>query len=65
MKFDARAKLLSVADFFFFLLPTKKRGGGGRGFGGHARRTLTVRALGDRDPLGRYGLVRSGIIRNG
>lgn len=67
MKFDARAKLLSVTDFFFFFYfsPTKKRGGGGRGFGGHARRTLTVRALGDRDPLGRYGLVRSGIIRNG
>lgn len=64
MKFDARAKLLIVADFFYFS-PTIKRGGGRRGFGGHARRTLTVRALGDRDPLGRYGLVRSGIIRNG
>lgn len=31
----------------------------------NAQRTLTVLALGDRDPLGRYGLVRSGIIRNG
>lgn len=27
--------------------------------------TLTVLALGDSEPLDRYGLVRSGIMRNG
>lgn len=33
---------------------------------GAAGRALTVRAPpGDRGPLGRYGLLRSGIIRNG
>lgn len=39
----------------------RREGGGGWGVGG----TLTVLALGDSEPLDRYGLVRSGIMRNG
>lgn len=58
MNVDAPSELLIVVvvAFSFFLLLTR---------GGNAQRTLTVLALGDREPLGRYGLVRSGIIRNG
>lgn len=55
VKVYARPDLFTVISFLFYW---NQRGG-------NARRTLTVLALGDRDPLGRYGLVRSGIIRNG
>lgn len=54
MNVYARPELLMVVAFSVYWKERRE-----------AQRALTVLALGDRDPLGRYGLVRSGIIRNG
>lgn len=43
--------------------PGKERGG--RGKRGGKKKALTVLAVGESDPLGRYGLLRSGIIIKG